>query len=444
MSYPALFPSFILGGFEGSNFIDRSHRRADYITLTQHDRFYRQDYERARAAGMRIVREVARWPLCDRAGAIDLSSYAPMALAAHECGLAHILCLFHYGYPDDLHPFDDRFVPRFVAFAEAVALWRARHIQGPRWYAVANEISFYAFAAGDMGWFGPHLVGSGARLKRILIAASLRATEAIQAIDPEARFIAVDPIRYEVPPRDRPDLAEQIARENETEHEARDIALGRAEPQLGGWPESFQVVGVNCYPDTQRVTMAEEGLPIDDPRRLPLRQALGALWERYRKPIIMAETSARDAQRPFWLRYVTDEVIAALKAGVDVQGVCIYPLVDMREWKRGQIGEWGRLGLWDIREADGVVQRVENPGYLRALAETRARLEASGLLPRPIAASEPPLRQKHASRDAEDVSRDVARILRGEEDVHRSELGGLRRPADRSRAAERLHVLDGH
>ena len=430
-----------MGGFEGSVFLDRSRRRADYVALTQHDRFYRQDYERARAAGIRIVREVARWPVCDQGGAIDLSSYAPLALAAQERGVAHILCLFHYGYPDDLHPFDERFVPRFVAFAEEVARWRVRRIDGPRWYAVANEISFYAFAAGEMGWFGPYLVESGARLKRSIIAASLRATEAIRAIDPDARFIAIDPIRYDVPPRDRPDLAERIARENESEHEARDIALGRIEPDLGGWPESFQVVGVNCYPDTQRVSGAERGLAIDDPRRTPLRTALTDLWQRYRKPIIMAETSARGAQRPYWLRYVTDEVIAALREGVDVQGICIYPLVDMREWKRGQIGEWGQLGLWDVHERDGVVARIENADYLRALAESRRRLEASGLLPQPW---EAPLRQEHASRDAEDVAGNVARLLRGKEDVHRGQLGRLGAAAHGGRIAERLHVLDRH
>ena len=71
-----------MAGFEGSNHVDRSHRRADYINLTQHDRFYSQDYERVRSAGIRIVREVVRWHLCDREGRIDLSCWTPMALAA--------------------------------------------------------------------------------------------------------------------------------------------------------------------------------------------------------------------------------------------------------------------------------------------------------------------------------------------------------------------------
>lgn len=430
-----------MGGFEGSNHVDRSHRRADYIQLTQHDRFYRQDYERARAAGLRLVREVVRWHLCDRGGVIDLSSWAPMALAAQEAGLAQLNCLFHYGYPDDLDPFDERFVPRFVAFAEAVARWRATHIAPPRWYAVANEISMYAYAAGEAGWFAPFLTDSGSRLKRVLVAAALRATEAIRAVDPNAQFVSIDPTHHEVTPRDRPQLADEIERDNGAHYEAWDIALGRVDPQIGGWPDSFQVLGVNCYPDTQKERDGTRELALDDPRRKPLRAILQDLWERYRKPIIMAETSARGDQRPIWLRYVTDEVIAALKAGVDVQGVCLFPLIDMREWKNGQIGEWGRLGLWDVREVEGVVQRVENRAYLRALHESQARLEASGLLPEPAAG---PLRQEHSSSDAEDVSRDIARLLRGEEDVHRGELGGLSAAAHGGGVPKRLHVLERH
>ncbi|HET7768829.1 MAG TPA: beta-glucosidase, partial [Chloroflexota bacterium] len=317
MPRPALFPSFFMGGFEGSNHVDRSHRRIDYIELTQHHRFYRQDYERARAAGIRLVREVVQWHLCDRKGRIDLSSWTDMALSAQDAGLSQINCLFHYGYPDDLDPFDERFVPRFVAFAEAVAKWRREHIDEPRWYALANEISMYSFAAGEVAWFAPFLTGGGARLKRALINASLRATEAIRTIDPASRFISIDPTRHEVPPRDKPQLAAQLERENETQYEAWDIALGRVDPHLGGWPDSFQVLGVNCYPDTQKEKGANAELPLDDPRRKPLRLILKEMWERYRKPVILGETSARGDQRPVWLRYVTDEVLAALRDGVD-------------------------------------------------------------------------------------------------------------------------------
>ena len=441
--YAPLFPSFLMGGFEGSNHVDRSRRRVDYVALTQHDRFYRQDYARARAAGIRIVREVVRWPLCDQEGRLDLSSYTAMAEAAQAAGLAQINCLFHYGYPDDLDPLDERFVPRFVAFAEAVARWRRAHIDEPRWYAVSNEISLFSFAAGEAAWFAPFLTGAGGRLKRALVAATLRATEAIRAIDSAARFISIDPARHDVPPRDRPDLRDEIARANESQFEAWDMALGRLCPEVGGRVDSFEAIGLNCYPDGQRELGSDDELALDDPRRKPLRAVLCEVWERYRKPVFLAETSARGAQRPVWLRYVTDEVIAALRDGVDVQGLCLFPLIDMREWKGGQVGEWGQLGVWDVREAAGILHRIPNDAYLLAVHESVQRLEATGLLPHTRRDGNR-LTQLHPTGDAEHLPDHVARLIRREVHEDGRQLGGLRRPANGRRVPEGLHVLERH
>src|SRR6266545_4083778 len=124
---PALFPSFFMGGFESSSHIDRSHRRQDYVRLTQHDRFVREDYERARAAGLRVVRESLRWHLCQpdpRRDHYDFSSFAPMLDAAQRTGIAVIAGLLHYGLPDGASPFDPDFPQRFAAFAAAFARWR--------------------------------------------------------------------------------------------------------------------------------------------------------------------------------------------------------------------------------------------------------------------------------------------------------------------------------
>jgi hypothetical protein len=57
----ALFPTFFMGGFECSSHVDRSHRRQDYVQLTQHDRFVREDYERVRSIGLGAVRDGPRW-----------------------------------------------------------------------------------------------------------------------------------------------------------------------------------------------------------------------------------------------------------------------------------------------------------------------------------------------------------------------------------------------
>lgn len=380
---PALFPSFFMGGFECSTHIDRTRQRRDYVALTQHDRHVREDYARLRACGLEVVREGLRWHLCDRDGgaSYDFSSIAPMVDAAQEAGLTQINCLFHYGYPDDMHPLDGTFVERFSAFARAFARWRASHVSGPRWYGVVNEPSMFAFAAGEAGWFAPLLSGEGDRVKRTLVRASLEATRAIQAEDAEARLLNIDPSLHEVAPRTAPDLEEEASRANEAQYEARDMVLGRVSPELGGWEESFEVVGVNCYPDTQHEVGSDGQLALNDPRRQPLRETLRLLWERYSRPIMLAETSARGDERPVWLRYVVDEVLAALQMGIDVQGICLYPVVDMREWAGGRLGEWGHLGLFDTRWSGDMLERVPNPAYLEALRQAQARVAASGLAP---------------------------------------------------------------
>src|SRR5688500_18551834 len=145
-----------MGGFEASTHIDRSQRRQDYVRLTQHDRFVREDYERVRSIGLRVVREDLRWYLCERdwrRDEYDFSSFAPFVDAARAAGVTQITCLMHYGFPDGADPLEPDFARRFAAFATAFARWRVRHVDGPRWYGAINELSLLAFAAGDSAWF---------------------------------------------------------------------------------------------------------------------------------------------------------------------------------------------------------------------------------------------------------------------------------------------------
>jgi hypothetical protein len=47
----------------------------------------------------------------------------------------------------------------------------------------------------------------------------------------------------------------------------------------------------------------------------------------------VAETGIEDETRPAWLRYVCNEVFAAIANGVPVQGVCLYPIVNHPGWE---------------------------------------------------------------------------------------------------------------
>jgi hypothetical protein len=88
------------------------------------------------------------------------------------------------------------------------------------------------------------------------------------------------------------------------------------------------VVGVNYYPHTARTTLVK---------------VLLATWRRYRKPIMVSETSWHDGHpvhhrrhpglhKGGWLRHVIEQVEVARFHGAHVVGVCWYPIVDCPPW----------------------------------------------------------------------------------------------------------------
>ena len=88
------------------------------------------------------------------------------------------------------------------------------------------------------------------------------------------------------------------------------------------------VVGVNYYPHTARTVLSKV-----------LRRA----WRRYRKPIMVSETSWHDGHpvhhrrhpgfhKGMWLRHVLEQVDIARFHGVQVAGVCWYPVIDCPPW----------------------------------------------------------------------------------------------------------------
>jgi hypothetical protein len=108
----ALFPSFFGAGFECSTHMNREGRQ-DLVAQTQHDRFLCDDYARIEALGLLTVREGVPWHHVARAelgGGFDFSTVDQIIDAAQEFGLTIIWDLFHYGYPDHLDPFSERFI----------------------------------------------------------------------------------------------------------------------------------------------------------------------------------------------------------------------------------------------------------------------------------------------------------------------------------------------
>ncbi|MGI8588287.1 MAG: cupin domain-containing protein [Chloroflexia bacterium] len=395
-----LFGSFFLGGFECSTHLTREGLRLDVVSAMQHDTQAGEDYVLCRSAGICALREAARWPIIDRGGKYDLSGVQQMARMAHDMGLTLIWDLMHYGYPDDLDPFSEGFVRRFAAYVRAVAEVVREETDGPTYYTPINEISYNAWAGGHVGYLAPFAHERGGDLKRALVRASIAGADAIWSVDPEAVMVNVDPLIRVHPPADRPDRQEEADFFNEhIVHEAFDLLCGRLEPELGGTRKYLGVVGLNYYACNQWIVATQETpqrfISRDDPAWVPLHELLAEVQARYGGPLVIAETGGTGAERPGWINYLASEAQIAINQGVDLQGICLYPVMTSPDWEDTTAFFDG--GLFDmLPQPDGSLRRVISVPAARGLREAQTVLDPLHLpielLPtEPAPQPEPPL-----------------------------------------------------
>ncbi|HEY8195678.1 MAG TPA: hypothetical protein VIG04_01770 [Gemmatimonadales bacterium] len=345
-----MFRSYWMGGFESSCQINSRGLRLDLIAATQHDRLIDEDYARLREMGMMTAREGMRWHLVDRGRRMDFSSVRPVVEAAERHGIQLLWNLCHYGWPEDVNLYTSGFVERFARYCGAAARFISDHTDAVPVYVPINEISFFAWAAGEVGYMYPHGLGRGQEVKKQLVRAAIAGMEAIWEVEPRARMAQVDPLIHVIPPRGRPDLARAAADQRARQFEAWDMLAGGLDPTLGGHPRYLDLIGVNFYhaneweyPD-QRLRW--EDTPRDR-RWVPLRYLLSEVYDRYDRPMILSETSHFGAGRGRWIREVAEEVQHARAMGVPLEGICIYPIIDRPDWDDQD--HWHNSGLWDLR-----------------------------------------------------------------------------------------------
>jgi hypothetical protein len=244
-----------------------------------------------------------------------------------------------------------------------------------------NELSFFAWAAGEVGWFHPFSRHRGGEFKRQLVRAWIAAVDAIRDADPTARFVSVEPVIHTVPPKGSADIGGRAAAQNASQWEAWDLITGRIEPELGGTERYLDVIGVNFYHDNQWEVPGGEKIHWHihprDPRWVPFNRLIRGAYDRYQRPIIIGETSHVGSGRAEWIRELTDEVIVAVQNGLPLEGICLYPIMDRFEWNDPT--HWHNSGLWDfVTEPDGTFRRVLNAEYAREFVRSQQRLAELG------------------------------------------------------------------
>ena len=376
-----IFPTFFLSGFECSTFDWGDRGRRDLNDELRHYAHADEDYAMLASLGIGVAREGIPWPLIDRGdGAYDFSAIDPFIDAQRRHKVLPIWDLCHYGYPDDLDPFSEAFAPRFADYAKAAARYvasKAHH--GPLCFTPMNEPTFWGYMGGEWAWCAPFGKDpdSRRRFTTALAAADIGAVNAIRADFPDARMVHIDPLIWVVPPRDRPDLAEAAHQESyEDAYIAWDVISGQKNPELGGSPETIDILGFNNYSFGQMEYQGggKPNTPLEpgDDRIRPLADLIEEGWTKYQRPCIIAETSGLHGGRPDWLNDVVTESLVAVDRGVDLHGVCLFPAVDMTDWHNGK---WLNMGIADVEVLpSGAMMRRPFVPYVEALHRWQKRL----------------------------------------------------------------------
>lgn len=375
-----LFQSFLWGGFECADHINRSGDRVNLLAETAHDIRVREDYGLLEPIGIRTVREGICWSRVERRPFVyDFSEVRKRLEVGQEMGIQQVWDMCHFGYPDDLVPTHPRFTERFVALCREFAAVYRRYRNDRMLVVPINEISFLSWHSGDVRGTVPFAVHSGFDIKYHLCKAAIAAINAFKEVDPDCRILTVEPLVAIHPKTEcSPDDAE-LRQANENQFQAMDMIAGRMCPELGGSPGHLDICGFNYYHNCQWEQHGEP-LPWPSPgngcQRIPLSRLLQEVWERYRRPMLLSETGHFGEHRAQWLKETLDECDIARRLGVDLSAVCIYPLIDRPDWDN--LSHYSRSGLWDL---DARKNRVPEPRSLELLATVAGTLSESSRQP---------------------------------------------------------------
>ena len=382
MARDGIFPTFFLSGFECSTFDWKDRGRRDVAEELQHYAHADEDYAFLASLGIGVAREGIAWPFVDKGdGEYDFSRIDPLIDAQRRHGVLPIWSLSHYGYPRGLDPLRDAdgFAASFAAYAREAARYvadRAHH--GPLCFCPVNEPTFWGYMGGEWAWCAPFgkTADERRRFSLTLARADIAACKAIRRDFPDARFVHIDPLIWVVPPRDRPDLADEAHREAyEDAYIAWDVISGLKHPEYGGSLELIDVLGFNNYSFGQ-MEYSGGGKPNNplkpgDPRIRSVCDLIEEAWSKYKRPCIIAETSGLYGGRPQWLDDMTCEALAAVNRGVDLHGICLFPAVDMQDWHSG---EWLHMGIADIEPLpNGALMRKPFLPYVERLHHWQRR-----------------------------------------------------------------------
>lgn len=396
--------SFFIAGFPGATRVPRNGRRIEQTELCGHQRFYAQDYARAKKLGLLVARESAQWSAIERiAGQYDFSFVRRRIHSARAQGVQLIWTLLDGGWPADVDIMRPMFVQRFAAYARAFArLLRDQEVKNPIVVPI-NEIGPLSRAGGELAHVFPFMEERGLELRCQLVRAAVAAIDAMREVLPEVRIMHVEPLIHVSAHPFHPEDADAAEAMRRDQYAVLDMLSGRSWPQLGGREHHLDLLGVSHYLSSQFYYAGPRhpGKMIN-PQAVEWRRLsdlLAELGRRYACPLVLAATGHDGAGRAAWLRYICREVQHAASRGTSVYGLCMSPIVDCTAFQfepRSSTGLWGEsdkdgeraVDMWlakELREQQRTLERLHQQGTAQAASTTtdvagRARVTSNRAL----------------------------------------------------------------
>jgi len=208
--------------------------------------------------------------------------------------------------------------------------------------------------------------------------AFIEGIEVMKEIDPTVRILTTEPLVNIIPPSNA--TAEQLMEAvslNEGQYQVTEILCGSMCPELRGKPEYLDILGYNYYFDNQWVStphkMLEWAPGKQDEGFVPLHKLLEDAYRRYRRPIVITETSHPKEDRPLWIEMIGEEATKIIDAGLPLWGICWYPIIDRPDWDNLQ--DWHQSGLWDGEFISKDIPRIINTPAMEALLKVQASVQ---------------------------------------------------------------------
>lgn len=365
------------------------HLGVDQFAWTQHHRFWKDDFRRARdELGVSHLRYAFPWHVLEKErGRFDWSFSDERMEEADRIGLKLMLDVMHFGTPLWLKQAvgDPEFPEALESFTHALV---RRYCGSVDIWSPCNEPLVLALFSGDFGFWPPHSRkwrGYMPVLARIVQAVN-RSIRAIRQEMPEGVVLLCDAAenyksRHE-------SLAIEVRRRNLRRFLVMDLLTGRIDhhhplfPWLTAYgmseidlewfrnnPQVPDVLGLDYYTHSDWQLDLIGGSVRQRRAENPagLYGVGNDYYQRYGIPIMLTETSVegQSINREIWFESTVDDARRLREEGIPLLGYIWWPLIDQIDWDGAlthRIGKVHQVGLYNLqRQADGTLARSATP-----------------------------------------------------------------------------------